>query len=338
MPHAEETFYKMKCGWSADPKVAALGRFGPVDACLARDVFGQMIDYARRELTDGLVPAEVVPFVAHPLPADDAMRVAMHLADPGPYGPLCGWDARSNAFSILAYPKWNDTRAEVQARKEKGSKAARTRWDSADARGNAGGNARGIATGNAAGIHRAPAHVDTEQEQEQEQEPSSSARNADPRGRAGAREDDDDDSLNRIIAMLHAHGPITRDQAIAYRAQVTAGRRLDDPNLYAIAAIRRDPKGAYREAITATAPATKADRQPPKAATLCTRCGKTDHRAEQCPTLAPGAADPGADVTRHGAEQARKLLADRLGATVISEQAADPGHDDDREGLDELPF
>jgi hypothetical protein len=140
MPHAEQTFYKMKCGWAEDPKVAALARFGPVDACLARDLFGQLIDYARRELTDGLVPADAIGLVAYPLPAPDAMRVAMQLADPGPFGALCAWDAPrngasnapGNALRILAYPKWNDTRAEVEARREQGTKAARTRWDRAD--------------------------------------------------------------------------------------------------------------------------------------------------------------------------------------------------------------
>lgn len=160
MPHSDETFYKMKCRWAEDPKVAALARFGPVDACLARDLFGQMIDYSRRELTDGLVPGEIVTLIAHPLPAEDAMRVVMQLADPGPYGPLCGWDAGRNAFAILAYPKWNDTRADVQARKDRGAQAARVRWDGADA--------NGTAAGNAGGIHRARAQVDTEQEQEQE--------------------------------------------------------------------------------------------------------------------------------------------------------------------------
>jgi hypothetical protein len=144
MPHAEQTFYKMKCGWAEDPKVAALARFGPVDACLARDLFGQLIDYARRELTDGLVPADAIGLVAYPLPAADAMRVAMQLADPGPFGPLCAWDAPrngasnapgnapGNALRVLNYPKWNDTRAEVEARREQGTKAARTRWDRAD--------------------------------------------------------------------------------------------------------------------------------------------------------------------------------------------------------------
>jgi hypothetical protein len=153
MPHAEQTFYKMRCGWATDPKVAALARFGAVDACLARDLFGQMIDYARRELTDGLVPADEIGRLAYPLPAPDAMRVAEQLTDPGPWGPLCSWhtagNARGNtpgsALRILAYAKWNDTRAEVEARKEQGTKAARTRWDRADQGGNTGGNAGGIA-------------------------------------------------------------------------------------------------------------------------------------------------------------------------------------------------
>ena len=153
MPHSDETFYKMKCGWAEDPKVATLARFGSVDACLARDLFGQMIDYARRELTDGLVPGEVIGQLGYPLPAEDAMRIVMLLADPGPYGPLCRWYANRNAFSILAYRKWNDTKAEVEDRKAKGVKAARARWD---------------ATGNADGIHRARAQVHTEQEQEQD--------------------------------------------------------------------------------------------------------------------------------------------------------------------------
>lgn len=156
MPHAEATFYKMRCGWAGDRKVAALARFGAVDACLGRDLFGQLIDYSRRELTDGIVPVEAIGLVAYPLPADDALRIAEQLADPGPFGPLCAWDApgnagsnaRRNALRILAYAKWNDTRAEVEQRREQGTKAARTRWDRADQAGdappNAGSNAQAI--------------------------------------------------------------------------------------------------------------------------------------------------------------------------------------------------
>jgi hypothetical protein len=144
MPHTTEIFYKMACRWAEDPKVATLARFGAVDACLGRDLFGQMIDYARRELTDGLVPGEVISRCAYPLPADDAMRIAMQLADPGAYGPLCEWDATRNTFRILAYRKWNDTRAEVEDRRALGRNAALHRWKApagADANGNAQGNA-----------------------------------------------------------------------------------------------------------------------------------------------------------------------------------------------------
>jgi len=148
MPHTTEIFYKMACRWAEDPKVATLARFGPVDACLGRDLFGQMIDYARRELTDGLVPGEVIAHCAYPLPADDAMRIAMQLADPGAYGPLCDWDADRNAFRILAYPRWNDTRAEVEARRAGGRNAALHRWK-APAGADANGNAQGNATSNA---------------------------------------------------------------------------------------------------------------------------------------------------------------------------------------------
>ena len=152
MPHTTEIFYKMQCRWAEDPKVATLARFGPVDACLARDLFGQMIDYARRELTDGLVPGEVIARCAYPLPPDDAMRVAMQLADPGAYGPLCDWDADRNAFRILAYPRWNDTRADVEARRAVGRDAALHRWKApagTDANGNADSNADRNATRNA---------------------------------------------------------------------------------------------------------------------------------------------------------------------------------------------
>ena len=125
------------------------------------------------------------------------MRVAMRLAETGPYGALCSFDAHSNAFSILAYANWNDTAEEVQARKAQGVKAAQTRWRGGDAHSNAHSNARsnarsianGDASSNAAGIadangiHRARAHVHTEQEQEID---SSSVGVDDPRAPARA--------------------------------------------------------------------------------------------------------------------------------------------------------
>jgi hypothetical protein len=309
MPHADETFYKMKCGWVDDPKVVTLARFGPVDACLARYMFGQMIDYARRELTDGDVPGDVIAQLGYPLDPSDAMRVAMHLADPGAYGPLCSWHADRITFRILAYPKWNDTRAEVQARVDQGRRAAHTRWHAdGNADSNAAGNAHGMRrASHADGIHRARAQVHTEQEQEQEQETSSA------RAGAGAREtDDDDQSINSITAALHAHGTITREQAAAWYASVVGGRQLDNPLAYALTMIRREGRKCYREA-SAAAPIASA-RQPPTTGQLCRRCSRTDHPTEQCPTLepmaTPGPGD-GDDTARQGAADARAQLAAR---------------------------
>jgi hypothetical protein len=171
MPPAKQTFYKMRCGWATDPKVAALARFGAVDACLARDLFGQLIDYARRELTDGLVPADEIGRLAYPLPAPDAMRVAEQLADPGPWGPLCSWDTPGNgesntpgnALRILAYAKWNDTRADVDARAAWGEEGARKRWGRDQGR-----DSPGNAKGNAPPMHRGRGHVDADIEKEKD--------------------------------------------------------------------------------------------------------------------------------------------------------------------------
>lgn len=311
MPHSEETFYKMKCGWASDPKVAALARFGPVEACLGRDLFGQMIDYARRELTNGLVPSEEIGRLSFPLPEGEAMQVAMRLADPGPYGALCSFDASSNAFSILAYANWNDTAEEVQARKAKGVKAAQTRWKRSDANGNApstlsdaNGNAPSNAPGNATsigadanGIHRARAHVHTEQEQEQEQDTSVGV--DDPRAgtRPRAREDrptdnDDqgnDDELDPLVQALmftRTGQSVTRLEAAAIRAELLSGRQVANPASYIRSAL-----STKREAVKHSPHHDR--RQPPPAAAVL---GPRSNRA--------------AEASR-GAAKARELLAER---------------------------
>jgi hypothetical protein len=197
MPHSDETFYKMAVGWTDDPKVVALTRFGAVDGILARDLFSQMIGYSRRNLTDGEVPAQEVGRLMYPLPADQADALAAHLADPGPWGPLCrahtGPTANGNAAStadgnapsnadsnapsivswvVLNYAKWNDTAADVLGRKAQGQQAAKTRWSRADAAstadGNAGWSPTSILDRDAGRIHRARGQVDTEQEQEKD--------------------------------------------------------------------------------------------------------------------------------------------------------------------------
>jgi hypothetical protein len=153
MPHTDERFYKMSTTWTDDPKVATLLRFGAVDAILARDLFGQMIGYSRQHLTDGVVPGPVIPSLMAPLPEDHARRLAEHLADPGDWGALVELHRHEEGYilacRVLAYAKWNDTKAEVLARIEAGRAGARARWNGAN--GTPGRNAKRNAAGTADG-------------------------------------------------------------------------------------------------------------------------------------------------------------------------------------------
>lgn len=134
MPHAVEKFYKMALNWTDDPKVADLFRFGPIEAVLARDLFSQMIRYSRANLTDGAGPGTMLGSLSG-LGEDHARQLAGYLADPGQFGPLVELrtadDGRIVTWRVLAYARWNDTRAEVLARIEQGRSAAKARWNGA---------------------------------------------------------------------------------------------------------------------------------------------------------------------------------------------------------------
>jgi len=134
MPRAVEKFYKMALNWPDDPKVADLGRFGAVEGVLARDLFNQMIRYSRANLTDGIGPGLIIGALMSPLPEDQALQLARYLADPGTFGPLVELRAEADtgrivSWRVLAYAKWNDTKAEVLARIEHGRTAAESRWN-----------------------------------------------------------------------------------------------------------------------------------------------------------------------------------------------------------------
>jgi hypothetical protein len=253
MPHTDETFYKMAVGWTDDPKVVALGRFGTTAAILARDLFSQMIGYSRRNLTDGLVPAQEVGRLMYPLPVELAEELAGYLADPGPFGALCGAHTNGNAPSnadsnaasnapsivswvVLNYAKWNDTAADVLGRKAQGRQAAKTRWAKGDAAstadGNAGWSPSSILNGDADGIHRARGRVHTEQEQEKDT-PLPPARNDARRtGRATtARGGGTRTPPPARAALADAHRPGGPTQEVhTWAAKARAGiTRPDDP-------------------------------------------------------------------------------------------------------------
>jgi len=124
--------------------------------------------------------------------------------------------------------------------------------------------------------------------------------------------DDDDDSLdqldNMIVAMLAAHGAVTRQQATAWRLALMAAKPLSDPRAYIARTIRNDPQAVRRQVLACKVPGPS--RQPPASGHVCRRCGKTDHPTEACPTAAE--ATPADDVAgvreQGGPAMARKLL------------------------------
>jgi len=110
-----------------------------------------------------------------------------------------------------------------------------------------------------------------------------------------------------IVAMLSAHGTITREQVTAWRIGVLAVKPLADPRAYIAKMIRDNPRAIHRQVVAGALP--KAARQPAPVGQLCRRCGKP-HPPGQC--AAEGEATPADDaaaVREHGgAATARKLL------------------------------
>ena len=348
---------RMSVGYDDDPKIVALARFGE-DAGLCRDLHLAAIRYCRRNETDGLVPAEQMARLAWPIAPARAELLVAHLADVELLVAVDGESvagAMANGWRVPNYERWQETADEIAAysaaQSERGRLGATTRWTREKARrasyggsmtsaaaGHVGDSMAGAMAGAIADAKPPPDdqatwHPDGEPIAEREKRETSSAHaGADARTRedAAAPDDDDDDSLaNTIVALLHAHGPITRDQAAAYRDRVLAGRRTADPARYVVGAIRRDPVKAYREAITATAAAPRSSsRQPAPTGLLCRRCSRTDHRTEDCPTLDGGSAAAG--DAEHGAALARKQLAERERPAAADEPPPD-------EPPDELP-
>jgi len=111
-----------------------------------------------------------------------------------------------------------------------------------------------------------------------------------------------------IVAMLAAHGAVTRQQATAWRLALMAAKPLSDPRAYIARTIRNDPQAVRRQVLACKVPGPS--RQPPASGHVCRRCGKTDHPTEACPTAAE--ATPADDVAgvreQGGPAMARKLL------------------------------
>jgi hypothetical protein len=105
-------------GFPDHPKVAGLS-----DRAFRLQVSG--ICYANRHLTDGIVPASVVPRLVGVPPG----RALVELIDGALWTPILG---STEAYSIHDYLDWNRSREQVLAERERrsraGRKGAEARW------------------------------------------------------------------------------------------------------------------------------------------------------------------------------------------------------------------
>ena len=99
----------------------------------------EMLVYSRKYLTDGVIPMRI------------AMRYALHVVDElasnDPVNPSVIKN-EDGSLILHGYSDFQETREEVESRRNKGKQAARSRW-TGDAPGNAKGNASSIAEPNA---------------------------------------------------------------------------------------------------------------------------------------------------------------------------------------------
>ncbi|MFC6081027.1 hypothetical protein [Sphaerisporangium aureirubrum] len=120
-----EIYIELAVNHSEDPKVRALFRYGR-DARACRDLFVQMICYAKRNLTDGFVPDEELPILVYPDPPKHGKRDADRLVDAQLLQRVEG------GYVIPAYIKRNKSKAQVmQAVEDKqsgGSLGNHRRW------------------------------------------------------------------------------------------------------------------------------------------------------------------------------------------------------------------
>jgi hypothetical protein len=103
-----EIHLELSVNFADDPKVAALARW-PKDARAARDLYVQMALYAKRNLTDGFVPAEQVGVLCYPDSPRTGERQSGLLVQVGLI------TATDDGYVVASFLKRNKSRAEVEA-------------------------------------------------------------------------------------------------------------------------------------------------------------------------------------------------------------------------------
>jgi hypothetical protein len=142
-----------------------------------------------------------------------------------------------------------------------------------------------------------------------------------------------------VFALLQPLGPITRAQVAAWCSARLTGRSIANPTTYLLAAARKDPRAAHREATAAaprsTGPVTthatvaqvQADAHRPggPAQDVATRALEARKALANRPATQRPTADPGRSPELHGeALAAAQLAASRDRAQVLTAPEPDP--------------
>lgn len=106
-----EIHIELAVNYADDPKMVALCRW-PKDARATRDLYVQMVCYAKDNMTDGHVPAENIGKLAYPDTAKTGERQVKLLAEVGLIEVAVG------GWYIIAFLRRNKSRAEVMALSE----------------------------------------------------------------------------------------------------------------------------------------------------------------------------------------------------------------------------
>jgi hypothetical protein len=112
MPEAPRLWVKLDAGFYDDPRLMGAGERGEL-------LFLRSLAWSRRNLTDGWLPPGVVERLM-PGGEEEAAR-------------LVGTGAlktdKRGGFEVVAFLRWQDSAADVKARRDSGRRAARRRWD-----------------------------------------------------------------------------------------------------------------------------------------------------------------------------------------------------------------
>lgn len=118
-------WFRLDLDFADDPKVRALARYGR-DARGCRDLFVQMIAYAQRHLTDGVVPDEQIGVLVYPDSPKNGQRDARRLVEVGLVERVEG------GWRLVAYLRHQRSKEEVVAwsetRRASSGRANHARW------------------------------------------------------------------------------------------------------------------------------------------------------------------------------------------------------------------